>query len=460
MLVPTLRNQSATTLSNALQMLACRALILWIRTTPLWLMAVALHALPAAAAFATRHYALYLWCLGELAFVNYYMMLRWRVRRAPAPRRHECATAGDRRRLAERAVDDMCNLGASKKAFLAGWFHGATCVTRDAFERWTAWAFFDSEPHELEEDALAELRDLVTWFERRVGHVFPRRGPAAECIRLKYDAVNDVYRPLMYYWCTWHLWALGRLVVRLLGFRQDAADRRVFYRASAGPGKPLVFVHGIGIGFVHYALLLASLPREAPVVLVEWPHCSQCLDGRDPPSQQATVASVRRALASRGHGPAVFLAHSLGTTAVAWCLKAKRSPVRSVILIDPLCFLLVAPTTAFNFLHRAPSNAIQLLLQFFIATELFTANTIQRHFSWTHNTLFVDDLPAARSTVILAAKDLITNAPLIRQYLQPAASRGDVDVHFHRGLEHGELFLRPALVARTARAVRAHCGLP
>ena len=81
MLVPTLRNQSATTLSNALQMLACRALILWIRTTPLWLMAVALHALPAAAAFATRHYALYLWCLGELAFVNYYMMLRWRVRR-------------------------------------------------------------------------------------------------------------------------------------------------------------------------------------------------------------------------------------------------------------------------------------------------------------------------------------------------------------------------------------------
>ena len=196
------------------------------------------------------------------------------------------------------------------------------------------------------------------------------------------------------------------------------------------------------------------------MVLVEWPHCSQCLDGRDPPSQQATVASVRRALASRGHGPAVFLAHSLGTTAVAWCLKAKRSPVRSVILIDPLCFLLVAPTTAFNFLHRAPSNAIQLLLQFFIATELFTANTIQRHFSWTHNTLFVDDLPAARSTVILAAKDLITNAPLIRQYLQPAASRGDVDVHFHRGLEHGELFLRPALVARTARAVRAHCGLP
>ena len=103
---------------------------------------------------------------------------------------------------------------------------------------------------ELEEDALAELRDLVTWFERRVGHVFPRRGPAAECIRLKYDAVNDVYRPLMYYWCTWHLWALGRLVVRLLGFRQDAADHRIFYRASTGPGTPLVFVHGIGIGFV------------------------------------------------------------------------------------------------------------------------------------------------------------------------------------------------------------------
>ena len=35
---------------------------------------------------------------------------------------------------------------------------------------------------------------------------------------------------------------------------------------------PVVFVHGIGIGFAHYLALIAVLPTEVDVFLVEWPY--------------------------------------------------------------------------------------------------------------------------------------------------------------------------------------------
>ena len=448
-------------------LVACHALIAAIRSIPIWVVAVAWRAL-AAGAWRPQHYLLCAWALGEVAWIPYYSMLRRGVRSRPARGGSSCRSPEDRRALAERCVDAMCALGCSKKTFLERWFLGAdpSSVTRRDFERWVAWSFFDSEPTAMSERDLSELRSLVDWFEARVDHAFPRSpgDGTLPCIRLKYDPVRDARRPLTYYAATSALYGAGRAVVFALGFRRDAADPRIFYRPAAAPRRtstatPVVFMHGIGIGFVHYALLLASLPRDRAVLLVDDAHVSQCLATAPPPSPEEAAAAVDRALRRHGHlDGAVFLAHSLGTTSVAWCLKMKHI-VRSCVLIDPLTFLLVAPTTAYNFLHRRPRSPIQLLLDFFIARELFTANAIQRHFSWTHNTLFVDDLPKRRSTVVLSQKDLITDAPLIKHYLEPARARGDVDVHFHAGLEHGELFLRPALVARTLAALRAHCAL-
>jgi hypothetical protein len=35
---------------------------------------------------------------------------------------------------------------------------------------------------------------------------------------------------------------------------------------------PIIFVHGIGIGFAHYLAFILQLPKELDVYLLEWPH--------------------------------------------------------------------------------------------------------------------------------------------------------------------------------------------
>ena len=43
-------------------------------------------------------------------------------------------------------------------------------------------------------------------------------------------------------------------------------------RMGSGKALPVVFVHGLGIGFAHYLALIAALPTEVDVFLVEWPY--------------------------------------------------------------------------------------------------------------------------------------------------------------------------------------------
>lgn len=70
----------------------------------------------------------------------------------------------------------------------------------------------------------------------------------------------------------------GLVAVRALGFTRrattgDPGTLWVLARAGTNPRNPsVVFVHGIGIGFLNYLPLLARLPRDRDVYLVEWPH--------------------------------------------------------------------------------------------------------------------------------------------------------------------------------------------
>lgn len=68
--------------------------------------------------------------------------------------------------------------------------------------------------------------------------------------------------------------------------------------------------------------------------------------------------------------------------------------VSSTILVDPVTFLLCDPMVATNVVYKEPRNTIDFLMHFFVARELFIANALSRHFNWSHNILFVEDLSA------------------------------------------------------------------
>lgn len=53
-------------------------------------------------------------------------------------------------------------------------------------------------------------------------------------------------------------------------------------------------------------------------------------------------------------------------------------------------------------------------MRYFVGTELGIANTIQRHFDWSSNSLWFEEIPNARDSkkmlVVLGGKDVILNA--------------------------------------------------
>ena len=85
---------------------------------------------------------------------------------------------------------------------------------------------------------------------------------------------------------------------------------------------------------------------------------------------ESTVSALSGLLRSDGHGEddvgnasgATFVGHSLGSTCVAWMLHdpRARSLVRGAILLDPVTFLLMDPSIAYNFLHRSPASVLEV----------------------------------------------------------------------------------------------------
>lgn len=223
---------------------------------------------------------------------------------------------------------------------------------------------------------------------------------------------------------------------------------------------PIVFIHGLGIGFAHYIYLIAGLPRDRDVYLVEMPYVCMRLDAVAPnmadtvsaiveiltadgyagphspsdisevsirtPSKQGTNQGGRYSLRSsskdkkqssgvhtvlgaaaqqsEANGTSVekrigacFVAHSLGTCVVSWMLhhKKTRSLVATTVLIDPVTFLLCMPKVCASFVHPDPKSVSTYVSSFMLAKELYIANALSRHFNWSHNAIFLENLPGA-----------------------------------------------------------------
>lgn len=114
--------------------------------------------------------------------------------------------------------------------------------------------------------------------------------------RLTLDPVFATQRPLYFYIAIAALnWATHLFMRYALGFsrlrKYDSPSQYVYHRAAksglpshrhsvgaqvpdkaAHKKQPIVFVHGIGIGFVHYLGMIMSFPTDTDVFLVEWPH--------------------------------------------------------------------------------------------------------------------------------------------------------------------------------------------
>lgn len=69
---------------------------------------------------------------------------------------------------------------------------------------------------------------------------------------------------------------------------------------------PVVFIHGLGIGFGSYLGIICSFPMDVDVILVEWHHVSMQLQSHVPPISE-TVKSICDVLDAHSHPQAWYV---------------------------------------------------------------------------------------------------------------------------------------------------------
>jgi len=335
-----------------------------------------------------------------------------------------------------------------KIAELRGWFLGAEVrsIYADNAREWICWAMYNCELREVPESRKDELEKLFRMAQQFFEIDF-RKGynPKIRSMRLSLDPILSEHRPLLYYLFTTSIFdVITWCLMKRLGFSVHKSGTIAYwYRPGSNPDSvPFVFCHGIGIGVLPYMQLieLLAFDTDRSIFCPILPSISMRIS-EDVPSPRQTVIALEEMLLSWNLSSAHWVGHSFGSVVLAWVVRQKRSMVRFCSFIDPVCFLLVKPDIAHNFVYRKPETPTQLLIHWFVARELHIAHTLSRNFFWDENIVWAEDLTFP-TLVILSGQDSIVPSFSVRRYLNVAKRKGHLfplEVHWFEELGHGEI---------------------
>lgn len=224
---------------------------------------------------------------------------------------------------------------------------------------------------------------------------------------------------------------------------------------------PIVYLHGLGFGLLQNHLLLKHLVSSLPShpLLVPLAHHTAHAIFNDrhlkPWTRPELVSAVKEACIRHGFydpdfgGGVSMMSHSNGSVHHGWVLKDFPELTKRNTFVDPVVFSLWEggelswlpgrrqaltnhrPDVCYNFCYRKPSEALELLLDYFVATEVGIANYIQRHFNWCDNTLFIEEIPNAtdptKTAFFLGGQDIIIDAGV--SAVVPASRRSVENLH-------------------------------
>lgn len=118
-----------------------------------------------------------------------------------------------------------------------------------------------------------------------------------------------------------------------------------------------------------------------------------------------------------------LVGHSYGTFLSAHILREPNLEPRvsSIVLIDPIPFLLFHPFLVSNVVYRVPGpcRANEWMIWYFTSRDISAAVLLQRHFFWSSGVLWRDDnvFKNRRTLVLLAAQDQLVSSPQVWKYL-------------------------------------------
>ncbi|VDC07292.1 unnamed protein product [Peniophora sp. CBMAI 1063] len=326
-------------------------------------------------------------------------------------------------------------------------------IRRREMQEWLYWAIFNARlPTNISSLPHAQqvfLNEALQLIEKRSGtEIPPGTNARARPMLLTLDPVNFAWRPLIWYLviAAGNCGMKHRLMMKhgMRIIEHDGVEYLLRVPKGWNMGTdttPLVFLHGLGLGLVQYTLVLHTLlPRSAhrPVLVPLQPHISQLIfhpkfltpKGRHDMTTSMAALFVKLGWVSdeqegeksvaTSKGVTV-LSHSNGSFVHAWLLKGHPSMITRSCFVDPVTFCSWEGDVCHNFLYRRPATALQLLMYYFVGSELGVTNVLQRHFDWASNSLYYEEIPHARdpsrAKFFLGGQDAILSADRVKKYL-------------------------------------------
>ncbi|KAJ9522433.1 hypothetical protein QJQ45_008275 [Haematococcus lacustris] len=328
-----------------------------------------------------------------------------------------------------------------------------------------------SSPGDVEQVMAAAVRQRAL-DPAEEGSVVLREGytPGLRFMAHLWEPLRYSHRPLLLYLAIEALHCLTWGFLAACGFQRHRHLSTTFYfrntttahdlrpggqRGGGGvapqpPTSPLLLLHGVGLGLLPYLLLICQLAAAGGAILApEVGHVSLRLC-RTVPTACQVAAKVVAMMDRLRMPPACVVAHSYGTFVASRLVQAHGArAVRSLALIDPVCFGMFLPSLLYSFVYRTPWSAFKakgLWAAFkasfihLVARDVHAAATFCRRFYWTDVNLWAEELPA-RCLVVLAGKDELLHAEESSQ----AAKRGaQARVLWHPTASHAGFLFNPA----------------
>ncbi|GJE84212.1 alpha/beta hydrolase [Phanerochaete sordida] len=330
------------------------------------------------------------------------------------------------------------------------WSH----IRRDDIFAWLHWSIFNAPFTSF--DALPFTRqkvllDVLQMIEKRAGATIPDgSNPKAKPLLLTLDPISVSWRPFVWYAGV----ALSNYYQRRQYEAQWNAKVTTYkgmeyilriphgWSMQKGP-RPVIFLHGLGLGLTQYKMFLSNLLRAAkdrPVLVPLQPHVSQELfhpNYLKPMNRHQSADVLAELLEELGWARrrsddsdssvseepkgVTVLSHSNGSFLHAWLLKAYPEMVSRSCFVDPVTFCSWEGDLCYNFIYRRCTNGLELVMKYFVGMELGVANFLQRHFDWSANALWYEQIPNARdpskTMFFLGGKDAIVDASRVKRYL-------------------------------------------
>ena len=321
-------------------------------------------------------------------------------------------------------------------SYVEGWFYGASfaSLTRGDIEAWLSGNVFGAEPSDHRQKR--QLQWMVERLEERADHVFPEGDATKEYMCAQQASAPSKHHPLLVYAIVDAAKNAQFLALKKRGFKRYSTGSSTYWRCEADKpidgATPLIFAHGIGIGFLPYHNLINDLvdgceSDGAPMYLLELPALALTRFGRELPSPKELGEAASRMLTEHGDPAACWLGHSFGTVAITYALKYAPQTVASCALIEPVCFHLHLPDVSRGFLFKETQDPILDILR----TDPAISFSLRKRFWWQEAVLWVEDLKGRKCDVFLSSKDDIVPSASVVEYLK------DTDVGVHNLGERG-----------------------